>query len=1433
MKRMVSNGFWSILFSAVLALSTVSCGGGGGGGGGSQPQASTSSSKTVSGNVNSLSSLVASGAKTKKAIEGGKASIVPDASINITSFDKSDTKIDEVTISSGSAGSFAASIKMNDTGGYIVLEVTKDGFTSSSKRVDFDSPDEVNLSAELDAVNTVVSTVGTTLKASGEPMQAFTFGVIRYKDGTKKALSGSRLKAAKAVGGATTELELIIPADSVPAETTTLIGKIQTYDSSNPDDAANFPGAYMDSSGNKLVSLAFDYMNITDDNGQNLGSLVQGAKASGKLKKSQTDPTVITRWVPAGSCENLLRDVVCDETDATTGLCKKVKNDDGNTDGVFQVPVYTYNPRKGDWTLLGLGKLDTNNDGSSDAADAVDYTLAAPTTSPADHKDYQKYCKDNGGTYLRIEVTNEDFIASYWNLDYPLIFETPTEVCIEKTFVDSEGNKLAGLYASLYDDDYNPQSFSSVYKSTDSNGKVKLKTVLTANTDTDRTAILSYYNPFTYNYETETVTLGDSPACETKTNTLTKPKRCGLEGKVTDEAGTPKTNQYVWIYGSYPSYFYTWKYTDGSGNFSAETPCEQDLNVYTGYDWTEKARFNVNWKVDTDPSTTIEGESSDTNDKVVIDNIKLGNIAPYGYGYLSTYSIKAAGSATAWVYGYDYDGNYPLSYSITSTNGSWDNKTGTISSTEWWKEIAISGLTAGDYPLSLTVTDNLNKSSSAYPLGTLTVTAGNRPPVISYAYPSSNIVTANQALYLYGWGYDLDETTTNFPAYTWTIDEGSGPATVGTTPVSTYTIPSSAVGKTLTVGLTLTDSSSATDSRFFTVKYPCSYDLDSYSGSFTETAGTGTVSVSSGSSCTWGAASNASWITVTSGSSGSGNGTVEYSVEANTSAFSRSGTIAIAGKVFTVYQSGLSCQYTLSSSGNSATFGGGSGTVNVTASTGCTWTARSNAPWIMVTSGASGNGNGAVGYYVAANNTSTGRTGTISIADKTFTVTQSGVACSYSITPTSKSFGSTGGTGSISLSSPTGCSWEASTTDAWITVSSTSASGVGSGTVGYTVAANTDSAPRTGTVTVGGKPFTVYQAGKPCDYTVSAASQSSFTYTGGTGTISVTTSGTTCTWAATSSVSWITVSPSGSRTGSGDVTFTVAANSASSLPRTGTVTMAGNTISITQTGAPCEGSYSIAPTSNSFTSTGGTGTIALTSITGCSWTATTTDSWITITSGSSGTGSGSVGYSVAQNTGGATRTGTITAGGQTFTVTQAGASCTYSISPTSDSYTSTGGTGSIAVTSLAGCPWSASTTASWITITSGSGIGSGTASYSVAQNNSTSSRTGTISVAGKTFTITQSGASCSFSISSTSNTFTASAGTGSVSVTSPTGCSWTATSNAAWITITSGSTGNGNGTVAYSVTENTTGADRTGTMTIAGQTFTVTQGWSGTNIIIQ
>lgn len=67
-------------------------------------------------------------------------------------------------------------------------------------------------------------------------------------------------------------------------------------------------------------------------------------------------------------------------------------------------------------------------------------------------------------------------------------------------------------------------------------------------------------------------------------------------------------------------------------------------------------------------------------------------------------------------------------------------------------------------------------------------------------------------------------------------------------------------------------------------------------------ATTGTVTVSGGGACAWTALSNDTWITVTSGASGTGNGTVGYSVTANTTVSPRTGSISIGRQSFSITQ---------------------------------------------------------------------------------------------------------------------------------------------------------------------------------------------------------------------------------------------------------------------------------------------------------------------------------------------------------------------------------------------------------------------------------------------------------------------------------------------------------------------------------------------------
>ena len=82
---------------------------------------------------------------------------------------------------------------------------------------------------------------------------------------------------------------------------------------------------------------------------------------------------------------------------------------------------------------------------------------------------------------------------------------------------------------------------------------------------------------------------------------------------------------------------------------------------------------------------------------------------------------------------------------------------------------------------------------------------------------------------------------------------------------------------------------------------------------------------------------------------------------------------------------------------------------------------------------------------------------------------------------------------------------------------------------------------------------------------------------------------------------------------------------------------------------------------------------------------------------------------------------------------------------------------------------------------------------------------------------------CSYQLSG-NTAYASSAASGAVTVSTNSACNWSGASNAAFLHITSGASGFGTGQVNISIDANATSSQRTGTLTIAGQTFTITQG---------
>jgi hypothetical protein len=173
------------------------------------------------------------------------------------------------------------------------------------------------------------------------------------------------------------------------------------------------------------------------------------------------------------------------------------------------------------------------------------------------------------------------------------------------------------------------------------------------------------------------------------------------------------------------------------------------------------------------------------------------------------------------------------------------------------------------------------------------------------------------------------------------------------------------------------------------------------------------------------------------------------------------------------------CEFSLSAS--SRLFGaiGGEGSIAVTSPGGCDWAASSNAAWIEITSSLISQGNGTLTYLVRDNFSAEPRTGTISVAGHTFTITQEGgsaTGCTFAISPQFAAFNSTGGTGTINVTTQAGCAWKSESNKSWITIT-TPCCAVGNGSVGYTVAPNLTGSGRSGVITIAGQKFNVKQKG--------------------------------------------------------------------------------------------------------------------------------------------------------------------------------------------------------------------------------------------------------------------------------------------------------------------------------------------------------------------
>ena len=108
--------------------------------------------------------------------------------------------------------------------------------------------------------------------------------------------------------------------------------------------------------------------------------------------------------------------------------------------------------------------------------------------------------------------------------------------------------------------------------------------------------------------------------------------------------------------------------------------------------------------------------------------------------------------------------------------------------------------------------------------------------------------------------------------------------------------------------------------------------------------------------------------------------------------------------------------------------------------------------------------------------------------------------------------------------------------------------------------------------------------------------------------------------------------------------------------------------------------FAVAPASQAFTEAGGSGSVAVATTAGCSWTAASSVDWIAVTAGGTGAGSGTVAYAVLANEAPDARMGALTIQGQRHTVMQSGRPpivCSFELDPRSVTNTGTPGCDSV------------------------------------------------------------------------------------------------------------------------------------------------------------
>lgn len=534
--------------------------------------------------------------------------------------------LNPVATTYGTSGNLRFSADLNaPDDGTVTINVSYPGFTSFSRNVE--ATKVINFEAILQQAPVQTVSIDETTSISGAVVEGFTVNVDAENDDRQRD-----------------SMQIQIPRSLLPDDTTTLDVAVRTFDPNEPEDAQLFPGAYADSDGNNLVSVAFNFTEINTATGEPLVQAMRKArqqkvaKAGGLHKVAEDEPVIINRQIPLQSCR----------------LLESLGDSDPLTGG-FQVPVYTYNPNSGVWDLIGHGTI---------------YNEAGVMSL----EDQKIFDCENQNYYLEILVTNEIFLSEWWNLDYPLTFSQPVNFCARIQIKNSEGENLAGIMGTVIDDN-GELDFTTGYFTTDFEGYANITVAQAGN---EPSASLLFYNLGNYGYVRKPIALSNN--CAAPVVQLVEVDRqslCSVSGKLNFKNGAPLERELVYGISTETSSSFAFDFvnSDKNGTYRLNLPCKGEFEIipvsaFWRTDEASENRFH----------TRIDGqlqadEQSDDGKSVIMKPIVADFVAPVVVGYYSEETKRL----TIQFYG-PYS-TFPINFSGTISNINGDTIIGNLNGT--------------------------------------------------------------------------------------------------------------------------------------------------------------------------------------------------------------------------------------------------------------------------------------------------------------------------------------------------------------------------------------------------------------------------------------------------------------------------------------------------------------------------------------------------------------------------------------------------------------------------------------------------------------------------------------------------------------------------------------------------------------------------------